>query len=200
MGKKVVGIVGSYRKGHIIDGAVSVILEGAESSGAQTQKIYLLDKHIELCDNCRVCTQQPDVTRGKCTRDDDMEAILHELDAADGIVLGSPVNFFTVTALMKRFIERLVGFAYWPWGQAAPKLRIKQPTKKAVIITSSACPAFIARILMPNALTVMKSAAKGLGAKVVSKLYFGMVAGEKDQKLTERQLRKAFKAGKKLTR
>ena len=34
MAKKVVAIIGSYRKGHIIDSAVSAIPEGADQIGA----------------------------------------------------------------------------------------------------------------------------------------------------------------------
>ena len=34
MVKKIVAIIGSYRKGHIIDSAVSAVLEGAEQAGA----------------------------------------------------------------------------------------------------------------------------------------------------------------------
>ena len=199
MGKKVVGIVGSYRKGRIIDSAVSAVLEGAKEAGAEIQKIYLVDKHIEFCTNCRTCTQEKvEGGRGQCVHNDDVEGILEEIGLADGIVLGSPINFFTVTAVMKRFVERLISFAYWPWGRAAPKLRVKKPEKKAVIITSSACPAFIGRILMPNALSVMKGAARCMGAKVVKRLYFGLAAAEKEQKLSEKALSKARKAGRKL--
>jgi multimeric flavodoxin WrbA len=198
MGKRVVGIVGSYRKGHIIDSAVSAVLEGAEEGGAQTKKIYLVDRHIEFCTNCRTCTQEENTDRGKCVHDDDMEEMLKEIETADGVVLGSPINFSTVTAVMKRFVERLVALAYWPWGQKVPKLRTKKPNKTAVIVTSSACPAFIGRILMPNALSIMKTAARAMGARVVKKLYVGLIAIEKDQKLYDRALRKARKAGKKL--
>jgi NAD(P)H-dependent FMN reductase len=197
MAKKIIGIVGSYRKGHIIDSAVSTVLEAAQAGGAQTQKIHLVDKHIEFCDNCRSCTQQ-EGPRGKCIHDDDMEQILSEIEAADGVVLGSPVNLSTVTAVMKRFIERLVVFGYWPWGQNAPKSRIKKPAKKAVIITSSACPAFIGRILMPNALSVLRVAARWMGAKVTKRLCFGLVAGDKDQELDEKTLGKCREAGRKL--
>ncbi len=48
---KVVGIVGSYRKGKTIDSAVSAVLEGAQAKGAETKKIYLIDEHIEFCTN-----------------------------------------------------------------------------------------------------------------------------------------------------
>ncbi len=65
--KKIVAIVGTYRKGRVIDTAVSEVLRGAEDGGATTQTIYLIDKHIEFCTNCRTCTQQADVgRRGRC--------------------------------------------------------------------------------------------------------------------------------------
>ena len=41
--KKVVGIVGSYRKDGFIDAAIAQILAAAQSQGAETQKIYLQD-------------------------------------------------------------------------------------------------------------------------------------------------------------
>lgn len=113
MAIKVIRIVGSYRKGRTIDSAVSAILEGAKAKGAETKKIYLLDKHIEFCKNCRNCAQQKiEARRGKCVHDDDMEDILAEIDGADAVVLGAPVNFYNVTAVMKRFIERLLPYAY----------------------------------------------------------------------------------------
>jgi len=201
LAKRVVGIVGSYRKGHIIDSSVSAVLEGARQAGAETTKVYLVDKHIEFCDNCRACTQQQQTegNRGKCVHDDDMEEILSQIDKADAVVLGSPVNFFTVTAIMKRFVERLIVFVYWPWGSNTPKTRGAKDNKKAVIITSSACPAFIARLLMPNALSVLKAAAECLGAKVVKRLHFGTIAINRDQQLGRKAVKKARRAGRRLT-
>ena len=202
MAIKVIGIVGSYRKGKTIDSAVSAILEGAKDKGAETKKIYLLDKHIEFCTNCRSCAQtKVEARRGKCVHNDDMDNILTEIDDSDAVVLGSPVNFSTVTALMKRFIERLIPYGYWPWGEAfSPVNRIVKADKKAVIVTSSACPAFIGRILMPGALGTLKKAAKVMGAKVIKSLYFGPVAGSEDSQLSGKALRKARKAGKELIR
>jgi multimeric flavodoxin WrbA len=201
MAIKVVGIVGSYRKGKTIDSAVSAVLEGAKDKGADTKKIYLLDKNIEFCTNCRSCAQaKVDGRRGKCVHNDDMDNILTEIDDADAIVLGSPVNFGTVTALTKRFIERLTPYAYWPWGKPAPVYRIKKIDKRAVTITSGACPAIIGRILMPDTLRIMKKAAKVMGAKVVKSLYFGPVSGREDSQLSEKALHKAHKAGEELIR
>jgi len=200
MGIKVVGIVGSYRKGKTIDSAVSAVLEGAKAKGAETKKIYLLDEHIEFCTNCRSCAQEKvEARRGKCVHDDDMEGILAEIDEADAVVLGAPINFGNVTAIMKRFIERLIPYSYWPWGKAvAPVYRIKKLDKKAITVTSSACPAFIGRILMPGALSMLKKAARIMGAKVVKSLYFGPVCGDKDSQLSEKALLKAQMAGEEL--
>jgi NAD(P)H-dependent FMN reductase len=196
---KVIGIVGSYRKGKTIDSAVSAILEGAEARGAETKKIDLLDKRIEFCTNCRDCTQEnTEARRGKCVHKDDMESILAEIDGTEGIVLGSPVNFSNVTAIMKRFIERLVPYGYWPWGTPAPKFRIAKLDKKAVVVTSSACPAFIGRIAYRGTLKLLKAAARCVGARVVRSLYFGPVAGTKDAQLGEKALGKARKAGQDL--
>ena len=201
MGKKVIGIVGSYRKGRVIDSAVTEILKGAESEGAETVKIYLTEKQIEFCNNCRNCMQQPGDKRGQCVHNDDMEEILRQLDEADGYVLGSPVNFGTVTAIMKRFVERLAVYGYWPWGKiAAPKFRNDKLNKKAVIVTSFTPPAWMGRLLLSGAANVLKGTAKVMGARVVEFLYFGMVGERPESGLDEKSLRKAFKAGKKLAR
>lgn len=118
---KITAILGTYRKGGVIDSAVEEILVAAREAGAETEKIYLLDKRIEFCTNCRACTQQEGQGPGQCGTDDDMRWILDAVERSDALVLASPMNFWSVTALMKRFIERLVCFAYWPWGKAAPE-------------------------------------------------------------------------------
>lgn len=131
---------------------------------------------------------------------DDMEKLLTEIDAADGIILASPVNDWTVTAVMKRFLERLAVYAYWPWEQHGPKLRIKVKTKKAIIITSSACPAIIGRFFMPNARKILKIMAGSIGARVIKSLYFGLVCLEEKQRLNNRQLSAAYSAAETLVK
>jgi len=76
-----------------------------------------------------------------------MESILTEIEAADAIVLGSPVSFWNVTAIFRRFLERTLGAIYWPWGQNAPSPRSKRQPRKAVLVASSAMPGFL--ILLP---------------------------------------------------
>ena len=200
MAKKIVAIVGTYRKGRVTDTAVAEVLRGAEQRGAETEKIYLIDKHIEFCTNCRACTQEPDVgRRGKCVLNDDMEEILQTIDAADGLVLAAPTNFFNVTAVTRRFMERLVGYAYWPWNaKTGPKMRVKKPDKKAVTITATACPAFIAKIVMPGGRKGLKTIALTVGAKVQTSLFYGMAALTPEATLGDSDRERAFQAGQRL--
>lgn len=195
---KIVAVMGSYRRGGIIEQSVDAMLEAARAAGAETEKVVLAGESIEFCTNCRKCTaaELPGMRRADCIFDDRMHDICEAIDGADGIILAAPVNFFTVNALTKRFIERLLVYVYWPWESLLPKPRVKRPDKKAVIMTSSACPAFLGRWVMPNALGVMKEAAKLVGAKVAGKLYFGMVCKEEHQRLSPGQLKKAQQAGR----
>jgi multimeric flavodoxin WrbA len=196
---KIVAVIGTYRKGGVTDSAVGAVLKGAESAGAQTEKIHLIDKHIEFCNNCRACCQQPGDKRSRCVYDDDMNGILDTMEQADAIVFACPINAGTVTAVTKRFIERLMVYYYWPWGKVcAPKRRNKKLSKKAIIITSSTMPALMGKILGRQFFQLLREPVKAVGARPVKTLYFGMVAPTPGWTLSEKQLQKCFDAGRKL--
>lgn len=108
--------LGSYRRGGIVESAVNEMLAAAKAQGAEVEKVHLFDRQVEFCTNCRTCTTEPGPDRGCCTIADDVPAILDRVDASDAFVLAAPINFWTVTALMKRFIECAVCYGYWPWG------------------------------------------------------------------------------------
>ena len=193
---RVTAVVGSYRREGIIESAVDAILDSALEEGAEVQKINLLDSEVEFCTNCRACMQEPGPERGDCPIDDDMRNILNQLEDSDAFVLASPMNFGTVTALMKRFIERLICYGYWPWGKL-PKERQKEKSKRAVLVASCAAPGWIAR-WTTDIVKVMKKPARLLGAGKVHVLFIGGAAREKHSGLTEKHRKKARKLGKKL--
>ncbi|HNR12538.1 MAG TPA: flavodoxin family protein [Thermodesulfobacteriota bacterium] len=194
---RVVAITGTYRKGGIIDKAVDEILASAREGGAEAIKIYLIDKQIEFCRNCRTCTQEKGERRGQCCILDDMGGILEQIGHADAIVLASPVNFGTVTAVMKRFIERLICFSYWPWGANAPKPRSNRKDKRAVVVVSSAAPSFLAR-LSTSVVALLKTSASLLGARTVGVLFIGLAAKQSTRDLGEKTREKAHRLGKEL--
>jgi putative NADPH-quinone reductase len=189
--RTVVGIVGSYRKHGTIDTAVSEILDAAAAQGAHTEKIYLQDHHIEFCTNCRHCLQVPG--RGECSLKDDMAALLDQIETADALVLGAPVNFGHINALTQQFLERTVCYGYWPAGAPGPVRETTPPPRKAVLVTSSAAPGFVGRWVM-SPITALKKLADRLGAKPVGTLWIGMI-DPKDSTLSPRNHRLAQKLG-----
>lgn len=199
MAKKIVAIVGSYRRDGTIERAVDAIMKAAAEKGAETENIRLIESRIEFCRNCRKCTQLEGLQRGACVQRDDMENILKKIEAADGLVLASPVNFFGVTAVTQRFIERLVCYAFWPWGKPGPVTRVKDRGIKAVLVTSSAMPAALGRIFT-RSLGGLKRAAQTLGAKPAGTLFIGKAALHEKQDLPQAILDKARKLGYDLAR
>jgi putative NADPH-quinone reductase len=197
MGKRVVAIVGSYRKEGTIDAAVEAILAGAREKGATTHTIYLTEQHIEFCRNCRTCMEASGPERGKCPQQDDLELILEEIEAADAVVLGSPVNCGNVTAIFRRFMERIVGFGYWPWGQKAPKSRGVPSARKAALVASSAMPGFFIPLFTGTA-TALRTTAKMIGAKPVGTMWIGLAAGEPHHVIPSRTLARARRLGLRL--
>ncbi len=197
MGRKIIAIVGSYRKGGIIGSAVDAILRAAAEKGAETETIYLIDQHIEFCTNCRKCTQTEGLQRGKCVQNDDLGMLLDKIEQADGLVIGAPTNFFNVTAVTRRFIERLICYACWPWGQKGPAVRSREKRKKAVLVTSSAMPALLGRFFT-GSIRILKITAETLGAKPIGALAIGMASVAEKQALPARVIRKARKLGHRL--
>ncbi len=192
----VVGIVGSYRKGGVTATAVEAVLEGARANGAKTQTFFLNEKHLEFCTNCGKGTQKAGPERGVCGREDDMDQMLRAIEAADGVVLGSAVNYSSVTALFRMFMERLTVFSYWPWGQPLPRLR-KRRSRKAILVASAGMP----RHLIPWLSEVespLRWAAKQLGAKPVGNLWLGPHAWQPHCRLSARDVEQARKLGRKL--
>jgi hypothetical protein len=185
------------RRGGVVDSLVSAALEAARGAGAETEKVYLLEEKIEFCLNCRACAQQPGGGRGACVLDDGMAALLDRCEAAQGLVIGAPVNYFNLNALTRRFMERLICYGYWPWGRLAPEMRSAARPRRAVLITASAMPAVMGRIFT-GAVRALKHIAAGLGARPTEVIFAGMAARSEKAAASSGQLARAAAAGRRL--
>ncbi len=98
---KILGIVCSPRKGGNTQILVEQVLASARDLGADTELEFIADKKIAPCDGCESC-----LVTGKCKVDDDMQGMYPKLIEADGIVFGTPVYFWGMTAQAKTLIDR----------------------------------------------------------------------------------------------
>ncbi|MFQ5910895.1 MAG: flavodoxin family protein [Thermoplasmata archaeon] len=130
---KVCGIIGSPNKKGNVDMLVNRVLEGADSQGAEIDRIYLNDLSIKPCQDC---AEDPDPRY--CLYDDDMDMIYNALGTCDVIVLGSPVYFDTVSAQTKLMIDRcncLTPYVKQSDGTYAFERRMKKRKKGVFIAT-----------------------------------------------------------------
>jgi multimeric flavodoxin WrbA len=81
---------------------VQAVLKGAQDKGAAVELIDLCKLKIKYCQACDVCHRS-----GPCVHKDDLAGLRVKLMAAQGVVLGSPDYFRTVTAQMKTWIDRM---------------------------------------------------------------------------------------------
>jgi multimeric flavodoxin WrbA len=98
---KILGVSCSPRK----KGNTVILLEetlrGAAEQGADIELFSVSGKNIRGCDGCYAC-----FTKGECHIQDDMQALYEKLIGADGIVFGSPIYLYSMTAQAKAIMDR----------------------------------------------------------------------------------------------
>lgn len=188
---RILAINGSYRDDGITDQVVETMAESLQAAGAEVEIILLRDRPIEFCLNCRECTQHPGEVPGECVQHDGMQTLIDKIENSDAYILASPTNFGSVTAVFKRFMERLVVYAYWPWEMGAPKFRkANVAKKKAVLVSSCAAPGFLGRWFFGTH-KQLKTTAQTIGANTVGTIFTGFVATDSQHRLSARTLKKA---------
>ena len=101
---KIVAFNGSPRgKQSNTDRILQPFLDGARKAGAQTETIYLRELEINPCLGCYTCWTK---TPGVCVHKDDMPPLLVKMRQADIVVYATPLYIFTVTGIMKDFMDR----------------------------------------------------------------------------------------------
>ena len=70
MAARVLGVVGSPRRGGNTETLVDEVLRGAEEAGATVEKMILSEMDVEPCMACNAC-----VKNGGCVQEDDMRRL-----------------------------------------------------------------------------------------------------------------------------
>jgi len=134
---KIIGINGSPRKKWNTATLLENALEGASEMGAETKLIHLYDLSYKGCTSCFSCKIIGGPSAGKCAMKDDITPILNEIrESADGIILGTPVYFGSMTGEIRSFIERLA-FSSVVYCPSAPTV-FPRKIKTGIIYTMNA--------------------------------------------------------------
>ena len=97
---RIVGIVGSPRIKKNTDTLVQQVLQGSRSAGASVDTIYLNKLEIQPCQAHKVQDGEGCIIR------DGMDVVYKLFEEADGLVLGTPIYYNSVSSQMKLMIDR----------------------------------------------------------------------------------------------
>lgn len=97
----ILAIMGSPRIKGNTDLLVDEALKGAQSQGANTEKILVDKLKFAPCREYYGCLKD-----GNCVMRDDMDDIYPKLLESDGVILASPMFFYGLTAQVKALIDR----------------------------------------------------------------------------------------------
>jgi multimeric flavodoxin WrbA len=102
--EQVLGIVGSPRRGGNTEVLVDEVLAAAAEAGALVEKVVLNELDIVPCQACNGCQGS-----GGCVQQDDLPALLEQMERSRVWVLGTPVYWWGPTAQFKAFLDRWYG-------------------------------------------------------------------------------------------
>ena len=120
---QIVAIYGSPRRRGNTATLLKHAVQGAVDAGAQVNEIILRDLKISPCLEIYACKKD-----GRCAIKDDFHHVADQILSAKGLILASPIFFYTVSAHTKILMDRCQSLwvkKYWidkvPFGQSEPK-------------------------------------------------------------------------------
>ena len=187
---KILAIYGSPRREGNTSTLLNRAVEGASEAGAEVEKVFLRDLKMSPCLEIYGCKET-----GLCVIQDDFQKVYDKLLASHGIMLASPIFFYTVSAhtkiLMDRFQSRWVK-KYWidkvPYGEWKPK-------RKGLFISAGATKG---KRLFEGPLLTVKYFFDVLDAEVWRTLLYRELDLEGDVLNHPGYLQEAYEAGKDL--
>jgi multimeric flavodoxin WrbA len=107
---RVVAVNGSPHEGFGNTSQMLAMLgQNLSREGLELEEIFLSQHQIGFCTGCATCLE----TEG-CWVRDDYKSVVRSVLEADAVILASPVYFFNVTAQMKTFLDRSLGYGHRP--------------------------------------------------------------------------------------
>lgn len=99
---KVLLLNGSPHANGCTAAALKEMISVFEAEGVETELVHVGNKDIRGCIACRSCMKN-----GKCVFDDLVNEVAPKFEAADGLVIGSPVYYASPNGTILSFVDRL---------------------------------------------------------------------------------------------
>jgi multimeric flavodoxin WrbA len=159
-------------------------IAAAKEAGAHVDVFDLHQLDIRPCDACESCR----VANGVCAIGDDMQDIYPKLRRADGILLASPIYWFTFSAQLKACIDRWYALGSGDVHELAGK-------KFAILLTYGDSDPFNSGAV--NAIYTFRSMFDYIGAEIVGIVY-GSASDIGDVQKQPDLMHKAYQLGRTL--
>ncbi|MFZ0483847.1 MAG: flavodoxin family protein [Desulfobacterales bacterium] len=189
---QIVAIYGSPRRRGNTATLLKHAVKGAADAGAQVDEIILRDLKMSPCLEIYACKKE-----GKCAIKDDFQNVVDQILSADGLILASPIFFYTVSAHTKILMDRCQSLwvkKYWidkvPFGQWEPK-------RKGLFISVGATKG---KKLFNGVLLTVKYFFDVLDMELFGSLLYRGIEFEEDVLTHPEYLEEAYEAGKALAK
>ena len=184
---KILGIMGSPRLKSNADLLLDEALRGAQSQGAEVEKIGVDKLNISPCREYYGCLKD-----GNCVIRDDMDDIYPKLLDADCVIVASPIFFYGLTAQVKALIDRCQ--ALWA-RKYVLKQNLPDSTRKGAFIAVGATRG---EKLFEGSILTVKYFFKAISVKYADELLIRGVDRRGEIKEHPTALSDAFELGKRL--
>lgn len=131
--KKILALYGSPRRKGNTAALLSSAVKGAVDNGVEVEELFLRDLKISPCLEIYACRET-----GRCAIQDDFQALQDKLFGCDGLMIASPIFFYTVSTHTKAFMDRCQSLWVKKYFIEKAPFGLRQPVRKALFIAAGA--------------------------------------------------------------
>lgn len=185
MAKNIIILKGSPRPMGNSAALADRLAQGVLDAGGSAESVYLNGMQIQPCDGCDAC-----VPSGVCILEDDMQKLYPKLREVGGVVLASPIYWFTYSAQLKACIDRW--YSLWQTDRDVFKGK-----PFGIILTYGDSDLYTSGGI--NAVHTFESMMRFLEANIEGWVY-GSVSNPGDAQKDEKLMEQAYQLGQRLAR
>ncbi len=189
---EILAIYGSPRRKGNTSRLLQSAVEGARETGARVEEVVLRDLKMSPCLEIYGCLKT-----GRCAIKDDFQAVYDRIVKSRGLILASPVFFYTVSAHTKILMDRCQSL--WVkryWLEKTP-LNARGTTRKGLFLSVGATKG---KKLFDGTLLTVRYFFDAIDTELWRSLLYRGLDFEGDVQKHPEYLEEAFEAGKDLAR